>query len=109
MSNDRVASFYDLGIISSLIESTHICAGNIGEVNSTAHSTFIRTDDHHTLAVHMNIIYIRKQCFDKLVGRLNGLKTFQRNRVLYTRIMCIKSDNIIDAHIGQFLKRKSTV
>ena len=46
MSYDGVTTVDDAGVISSLVEHTHINAEVVGEVYGTAHSTLIRADDH---------------------------------------------------------------
>ena len=46
MGNDRVSSVDDLGVISSLVEHTHINAEVVGEIYGTAHCAFVRADDH---------------------------------------------------------------
>jgi len=55
MSNDRVAAINNSGVVSSLIEHTHIETENVGIVNGTAHSAFIRADDHHMVAVYLKV------------------------------------------------------
>ena len=55
-------------------------------------------------------IWLRfKQALDKLVYRLYRLETVQRDRVLYARIMCIEGDDVVDAHVCQFLKSQRAV
>ena len=47
--NNGIASVYNTGVIPSLVEHTHIKTEHVGIIDSSAHSTFIRADDHHVL------------------------------------------------------------
>ena len=58
MSNDRVSAVYDLGVITALIEHTHIQSQHICEVDGTAGTAFIRADDHHVVAVDLQVLFM---------------------------------------------------
>ena len=58
MRNDRITTVYDLCIITSLIEHTHIEPKYICHVNSASHTTFIRADDHHMIGIDRKILYM---------------------------------------------------
>ena len=109
MCNDRITSINNLSVISSLIEHTHIKTKNISKVNSTSHTTFIRADNHHMLAVDVKVVHIKKEILDKLVCAWYRFKSLKRNSIVYSRVMCIESNNILNAHICKFLKHKCTV
>ena len=55
MGNDGVASIDNLRVVSSLIEHTHVQTKNVGNVDGTSHTAFIRADDHHVVAVNLKI------------------------------------------------------
>ena len=55
MCHDRVLSVYDGGVISSLIEHTHIDAEHVGEVYGTRHRSLVRADDHQMIVVDRQI------------------------------------------------------
>ena len=55
MSNDRVTAVYDVRVIASFVEHTHINAKNIGHVNRTAGSALVRADDHQMVGIHADI------------------------------------------------------
>ena len=55
MCHDRVLSVYDGGVISSLIEHTHIDAEHVGEVYGTRHRSLVRADDHQMIVVNRQI------------------------------------------------------
>ena len=57
----------------------------------------------------MKSLFIIKKSLDELVGWLYSLKTMKRSRILYTGIMCIKGDNILNTHIDQLMKCIGTV
>ena len=109
MSDNRIASFYNFCIISSLIESSYVYSGHVSEIDCSAHGTFVRADDHHIFRLHMNVRYILQKGLDKLIRRLNSFKAFQRDCILYPWIVCVESDNIFYAHIGQLLKCQCTI
>jgi len=67
VGNDRITSVYDFGIISSLVEHTHIKTKYVGKINGTVCTTFIRADCHHVFAVDFKIFYCAQKTFDKLV------------------------------------------
>ena len=58
MSNDRVSAVYDLGVITALIEHTHIQSQHICEIDSTAGTAFIRADDHHVVTVDLKLLLV---------------------------------------------------
>ena len=67
MSNDRVLSVDNGGVITAFVEHTHIDSKDIGEVYSTGHSTFIRADDHEMIIVKLEIRDIFDQSLQELV------------------------------------------
>ena len=109
MSNDRVLAVYDGRIITTFVEHTHINTKNIGEIYGSCHSTFIRADDHQMFIVDLQIRYGTKQRFQELISRHEIIKTGQRNRILYTRIMSVKSDDVGNTHVNQLLQSHCTV
>ena len=76
MGNDRVFAVYDAGIVTTFVEHTHIHAENVGHIDRTPHSAFIRADDHHGVLVDMKIRNCLEKTLDKLVNRLYGFKSF---------------------------------
>ena len=63
MGNDRVLSVDNGRVITSLVEHTHVNAENIGKINSTSHSSFIRADDHQMIVIDHKVRYGIYQCF----------------------------------------------
>ena len=61
------------------------------------------------ILVDMKSLFIIKKSLDELVGWLYSLKTMKRSRILYTGIMCIKGDDILNTHIDQLMKCIGTV
>ena len=109
MGYDRIASVDNAGIVSSLIEHAHIQTKHIGNIDGTAHTTLIRADYHHVFRVDLQIPDMIQKSFDKLVSRLYGLKAAKGNGVLYTGIMGIEGDDIVDSHADQFLQGNCTI
>ena len=50
-----------------------------------------------------------EQCFQKLIGRIKTVETAQRNRILHSWIVCVKCNDIGDAHCIQFFQRQRAV
>ena len=109
MCNDRIVSIYDLCIITSLVEHSHIQIQNVSEINSTGSSAFVRTDYHHMIAVDLKIFVGAQKSFYKLISWADCLESTQWNCILYTRVMRVESDNIINTHAYQLLKSQCAV
>ena len=109
MSDNGVSSVDNLCIISSLIEHTHIKTKNVGDIDCSAHSTFIGAYNHHVVGIELKILNMCKKTFDKLISRLYRLKTVERYSVLDSGVVSIKCDDVINTHIYKLLKSQSTV
>ena len=73
------------------------------------HRTLVRADDHEMILVNLQVRLRFQKRFDKLIRRIEVVKAFQRNRVLHTRVMGIKSDDVGYSHVNQFLQCLGTV
>ena len=109
MSDDRVCTVYDVAVITTFVEHTHIYAKYACKEYSTACSTLIRADDHQMVIVDLDVIYAVQDAFYELVSRLNGIESVKRDRILYTRIMCIEGDDVVNTHADQLLKCQCAV
>ena len=109
VSSDRMTAFDHLGIVKTSVIHTHVNTKNVSKVDCSAHASFIRADDHEVIVINVKSFYIAKKSFDKLIGRLNSLKTMKRSRILYTCIVSIKGDDVLNSHFGQFLECRCTV
>ena len=109
MSNDRVTAVYDTGVVTAFVEHTYIQTKYICHIDGTAHTAFVRADHGHMLCIDLQILYILAQCLNELVSRLHGLEAVQRDRVLYARIVRVKGDDVVNAHIDQFLQSQCAV
>ena len=61
------------------------------------------------ILVDVETFFIFKKSLDELVGWLYSLKSVKRSCVLYTGIMCIKGNDILNTHIDQLMKCIGTV
>ena len=61
------------------------------------------------VAVNLQVRVLAKQTFDELICRTNCFKSMERDCVLYTWVMCVKSDDVVYTHANQFLERECTV
>ena len=104
-----MTSVYLACVIQSSVVHTHVHAKDVGKIDRSSHASLIRADDHEMFIVDMESFLMFEKSLDKLVSRLDGLKTVKRCSVLYTGIVCIKGDDVFYAHAGQFLKCRSTV
>ena len=59
--------------------------------------------------VDLKVIHTAQESFNKLVGGLNGVKPVKRDRVHDAGIICVKGNDVVDAHADQFLKRDRAV
>ena len=101
MCNDRVTSIYYLGVVTAFIEHTHINSQVVCQVYSTVHSAFIRADDHQMIFVDLSGLIMSKQCLYKLISWHEVVKSVQRDGILYSWVMSIKSNNVFNAHLDQ--------
>ena len=109
MGNDRVCPIYDCRIVTAFVEHTHVYAQYVSHVYGTSHAPFIRADNHGRVFADVKVWDSAEQSFDKLIDRLYGIKTFQRDSVLHTWVMGVKRDDIVYTHMYEFLKRQGAV
>ncbi len=109
MSNYGVPAIDHPCIVFSFIIHSDIQAENVGHIDRPAHAALIRTDDHHMIAVDLQALHIVEQALDELIGRLYGFKAMQRDGIHDSRIMCVKGNDIVNAHIDHFLQCECTV
>ena len=101
MCNDRIFTIYDGRIITAFVEHTHINTEYVGEVYGSLHCTFIRADDHQMVFVCFQIRFCFKQSFDELVQRVEAVETIEWDRILYTRIVGIKRNEVGNTHVNE--------
>ena len=109
MGNDGVFAVDNGGVISSLVEHTHIHAEDVGEVNGASHSSLVRADDHQVFVVDPEIRNGLGQRFQELVGRHEGVEALKRDGVLDSGVVSVEGDDVGNAHPGQFLQSQGTV
>ena len=109
MRHDRILAVHDPGIIASLIEHTDIQAERIGEIDRSADRAFIRADDHHVLGVDLEIPDVSKECLYKLICGPHGLEAVEGYSILYSGVVGIKGNDVVNAHIYKFLQCDCTV
>jgi len=99
MCYDRITSINNSGIITSFVEHTHINTEYVGEINSTSGTTGIRADYHQFVIADFNVRFCTEQTFYKLISWLNRFKPMKRNRILNTRVMSVKSNDVVNSHV----------
>ena len=104
-----VGAVHDSGIVTALIEHTHIQAQDICHIDSAVHSALIGADDHGIVFVDLQCGNCAEQTLYKLVYRLYSLKAFQGDGILYPGIMGIKGDDVVNTHAHKLLERQCTV
>ena len=57
VSDDRVSSVYDGGVVTAFVEHTHIYTEVICQIDGTAHAAFIRADDHQVIFVQFQVFF----------------------------------------------------
>ena len=106
---NRMSSSYILGVVKAFVIHAHINTQDVCKIDRTAHAALIRADDHKMLIVNMKSLLMVQKSLDKLIRRLNCLKSMKWSGILNLGVMCIESDNIFNSHIYQFMKGSSTV
>ena len=109
VGNDGISSVHDPGVVASLIEHTHVKTQHVGDVDSPLHAALIRTDDHHVIGINREILHIPEKALDELINGLDCLEAGERDRILYAGIMCVKGDDVVNAHADQLLQGDGTV
>ena len=109
MCDNRVLAVYDRRIITALVEHSHIYAENIGKIYGAVHSALIRAYDHKVLFVHKKIRLGSEKRLHKLIRGIEAVKSVKRDGILYPGVVCVEGNNVVDAHIYQFLEGKGTV
>ena len=109
MGHNGVAAVDDAGVVPSLVEHTHIQAKHVGNVDRSRHTAFIGADYHHVVVVDLQAFHMAQKSFDKLISRLYGLETVQRDGILHAGIVGVKRDDIVYAHIDHFLQGQGAV
>ena len=109
MRKDRISAADQARVIPALIEHADIEAHHVCKVDCSAHTARVRTDDHHVLGIHLEFRLRLEEGLDELVDGLHGLKALQRNRVLHARVMRVKGQNVIDAHVDELVECQRTV
>ena len=74
MGHNGILSIYDLGIISALVEHSHIHAKHVGKIHGPVHGAFIRADDHQMILVHSQIGHLAEQRLHELVKGIEAVK-----------------------------------
>ena len=98
MCNNRVLSVYNLCVVTSLVEHSHINTEVVSKVNSSVHSTFIRAYYHHMISIQLQVRSGFEKTFDELICWHEILKTNCRNCILHTWVMCITCNNVLYTH-----------
>ena len=104
-----MSSSYILGVVKAFVIHAHINTQDVCKIDRTAHAALIRADDHKMLIVNVKSLLMVQKSLDKLIRRLNCLKSMKWSGILNLGVMCIESDNIFYPHIYQFMKGCSTV
>lgn len=109
MGHNGVAAVDDAGVVPSLVEHTHIKTKHVGNVDRSRHTALVWADHHHVVVVDLQAFHMAQKSFDKLISRLYGLETVQRDGILHAGIVGVKRDDIVYAHIDHFLQGQGAV
>ena len=109
MSDNGVAAVHDAGVITTLVEQTHIQPQNRGIEDVAVDGAFIRGDDHHVFLIDPQGLVPLEQGLEDLITGHDALKTGGGDGVLNPGIMRVKGDDVADTHVLQFLKGHGTV
>ena len=109
MGDDRISPVHNLGIVSPLIEHTHIQPQHIGIVDGALHPSLVRRNDHHMVLVDIQVRDILEEGLDELVAAGDIVKGIPRNRVHDPRIMRVEGDEILHSHAVELLQHHRAV
>ena len=109
MSHNRIASVYNFGIVSSFIEHTHFYTEYRSIIHISVQSAFVRAYYHKFVFIDSKIINALEKCFKNLIRRNNIIKSHKRNCIVNSWIMCVKCNDIWNAHCLKLLKCASAV
>ena len=109
MGNDGIGSVYDPGIIPALVKHADVHTKKRGQENYPLGSTFVRSNEHHVIAVNRQIFILCQQRLCKLKRRRNIIHPHQRHYVLHTGIMHIEGKQRMHTHAFQFPKHRCAV
>ena len=109
MRDNRIFAVHDPGIIPALVEHAGVGADDRGKINCTSHCALVRTDNRDVIPIDGEIRDSQHQGAEKLVGRKEIIKVGERRDALNPRIMGIKGDEIVNAHIDQLAEHQCTV
>ena len=109
MCYDRIFAVYDLGVITTLVKHTRINTEYGREVDCSVKSTFIRADHDHMILIDDQILLVTEQRTDELVRRCKIIEALQWCRILDTRIVGIKRNEVGNTHFTQLFECISAV
>ena len=107
--NDGVTAVDDSGVVASLVEHTEVETQDGGVVHAAGQTAFIGRNDHRVAVEQIDLGFLLDECLDHLVRGTDAVKAGQRNRILNTGVMCIKGDDVGNAHRDEFLQAHCTV
>lgn len=106
---DGVHTVNNYGIVTALIEGSEVETKGGGIIHTTAHSALIRRNDHKIVTVNLDIRNSLDKSLDHLICRTNVIKAAERNSILNSGVVSIKSNNVGNTHFDELLERGSTV
>ena len=109
MCNNRVSTIDNDGIIPTLIEHSHRNTQHRSIIHIPVQCTFVRADYHEFIRCCPQVRNVVEHCLQYLIRRYDIVEAHQRNSIANSRVMCIKCNDIGNAHLFQFLQCTSTV
>ena len=109
VGDDGVSSADDLGVIAALVEHPHVHAQIVGQVHSAVHGALVGADDHQVFLVDLKVGVVVEQRLHKLVSGHKVVKSDQGNGILHSGVVGVKGNDVVHAHVYQFLQGHRTV
>ena len=109
MRDDGVAAVHHGGIVAALVEQAHVNAQHRAVEDVAVDGALVGADDHHMVAVDLQIALPAEQGLEDLIAGLYAVKADQGHGVLHTRVVRVEGDDVAHAHLLQLLQRQGAV
>ena len=106
--NDRVLAVDYASVVASFIAHTHVKTENVGVINRSFHGAGVGADDRPIVFEYV-VAFVLYKAFEHRISRENIFKGGGRNSVADSRIVCVESENAVDAKLLKLFKRHCAV
>ena len=109
VSDYRIASVNDVGIVPSLVEHTEVEPEYGREIKISGKGALVLRNHHNVVLIQRNVVETLVQGFKNLISREKVVESHKRNGVLNAGIVSVESNYISYAHAFEFLQHHCAV